>query len=370
MRMTTPHYDALIIGGGFYGTAVAAWLAREKGFKVAILEQESDLLLRASYNNQARVHNGYHYPRDFITAYRSRVNLPLFMRDYPDSVVTDFDKVYALAKRQSKVTVRQFERFCLDIGASLKDLPTHLDGLFNPALIDKAWLVTEYAFNSRVLQARAREELATLGVTVLCRHKVVRVTDNGAHREVCGETGETLTCDWLFNCTYSGLNHVGGAFGRLRTPLKHEITEMGLVETPPALSRVGITVMDGAFFSCMPFPHRKLHTLSHVRYTPHTQWQDTPDINPYQHLAAYPQPSGVKKMILDAARYVPALSQVVQRDSLFEVKTVLVKNEENDGRPIVFEPHPLMPQTYSVLGGKIDNIYDILERVGELFSHA
>ena len=366
----TLHYDALIIGGGFYGTAVAAWLAREKGFKVAVVEQEADLLLRASYNNQARVHNGYHYPRDFVTAYRSRINLPLFMRDYPESVVTDFDKVYAIAKRQSKVTVRQFERFCQDIGASLKDLPLHLDGLFNPTLIEKAWLVTEYAFNSRVLQARARAELDELGIKVFCHHKVIGVTDSGACRAVHCDTGRTFTCSWLFNCTYSGLNHLGGDFGRLQTPFKHEITEMGLVETPPELDKVGITVMDGAFFSCMPFPHRQLHTLSHVRYTPHTQWQDNEAVNPYQKLAEYPCPSGVKKMILDVARYVPALSKVVQRDSLFEVKSVLVKNEGNDGRPIVFEPHPHMPNTYSVLGGKIDNIYDILQRVGELFSHA
>ncbi len=50
---------------------------------------------------------------------------------------------------------------------------------------------------------------------------------------------------------------------------------MALMKMPPALNELGITVMDGPFFSLMPFPARSLHTLSHVRYTPHFSWQDT-----------------------------------------------------------------------------------------------
>lgn len=68
--------DAVIIGGGFYGSAIAVYLAKQRGFKhIVLVEREDSLLKRASHNNQARVHNGYHYPRSFTTAYRSRVNL-------------------------------------------------------------------------------------------------------------------------------------------------------------------------------------------------------------------------------------------------------------------------------------------------------
>lgn len=61
--------DAIIIGGGFYGAAIAIYLAKERGLKrIMLIEREPALLKRASYNNQARVHNGYHYPRSFTTA--------------------------------------------------------------------------------------------------------------------------------------------------------------------------------------------------------------------------------------------------------------------------------------------------------------
>lgn len=138
---------------------------------------------------------------------------------------------------------------------------------------------------------------------------------------------------------------------------------MALVAVPEELADLGITVMDGSFFSLMPFPARGLHTLSHVRYTPHLHWMDDPGLDPYRKLAEYPKDSRAELMIRDAGRYLPAILQTRPVDSLFEVKTVLVKNENNDGRPILFEKHADLPGCYSVLGGKIDNVFDILEKL-------
>ena len=86
--------------------------------------------------------------------------------------------------------------------------------------------------------------------------------------------GVPLRAGRVFNCTYSQLNALLYRSGLPAVPLKHELAEMALVDVPPQLKSLGITVMDGAFFSCMPFPPRGLHTLSHVRYTPHGHWYD------------------------------------------------------------------------------------------------
>jgi hypothetical protein len=53
-------------------------------------------------------------------------------------------------------------------------------------------------------------------------------------------------------------------------------------------------------------------------------------------------------------------------ESLYEVKTVLCKNEVDDGRPILFKESQEIRGMYSILGGKLDNIYDILERIEKL----
>ncbi|PIE39221.1 MAG: D amino acid oxidase (DAO) family protein [Gammaproteobacteria bacterium] len=369
MTAPTDAVDAVIIGGGFYGCAIALHLARHHGLhRLLLLEREGQLMARASYSNQARLHNGYHYPRSFTTAYRSRLNLPRFIKDWPQVVVKDFTKLYAIARRNSKVTARQFERFCKDIGAPLAPAAPAQKALFEPRLIEAVYEVTEYAFDSSILKQWAETELANHGISVLLNSTALSVSQ-GEDQRLCVQIKQqdaapkTVNARWVFNCTYSGLNQLGGDFSGTRTGLKHEIAEMALVEMPAALKGIGVTVMDGPFFSAMPFPARSLHSLSHVRYTPHINWQDCADKNPYEVLAHYREPCRVERMIRDAARYMPALIDAKPVDTLLEIKTVLQKNEGDDGRPILFERAEALPGCYSVLGGKIDNIYDVLEHI-------
>lgn len=363
-------FDAVVIGGGFYGCAIAVYLKTYRGFKnVKLVEQEADLLQRASYTNQARVHNGYHYPRSFTTAYRSRVNLPRFITDWPEAVKTDFTKIYCIARRNSKVTAKQFERFSREIGARLSPVPKNLMSLFEPRLVEAAYVVDEYAFDTTKLAAWAKTALSEEGVSVDLNSKVLRMEKNSAGYSVITEkdTGEVTNVhtQYIFNCTYSGLNQIAGDFPNAKTGLKHEITEMALVDLPEPLREVGVTVMDGPFFSFMPFPAKRLHTLSHVRYTPHMHWSDERGVDPYEKMNDYHSKTRVDRMIRDVSRYIPSMSKAQYVESLFEVKTVLVKNEGDDGRPILFETYAGFPGCFSVLGGKIDNIYDVYEKLDQ-----
>jgi glycine/D-amino acid oxidase-like deaminating enzyme len=363
----TNSYDAVVIGAGFYGAAIAVYLAKQRGLRrVLLVERESGLMTRASYNNQARVHNGYHYPRSFTTAYRSRVNLPKFVNDWPQAVRRDFTKLYAVARRNSKVTSKQFERFCSQIGANIQPASPALHSLFEPRLIEEIYVVEEYAFDTTKLAGWAENELKASGVEVQYR-AIVKKISKGAQFPLQLVVEDNMgaqhlvNSNYVFNCTYSGLNQFSGDFNGVSVGLKQEITEMALMQMPPSLEGLGVTVMDGPFFSMMPFPARGLHTLSHVRYTPHLHWSDQPGVDPYQRLREYPRSTRVDKMVRDVGRYMPEVLKARHVDSLFEVKTVLVKNEGDDGRPILFEKHTNLPGCYSILGGKIDNIYDVLE---------
>jgi glycine/D-amino acid oxidase-like deaminating enzyme len=371
MPSADPNYDAVIIGGGFYGSAIAVYLTKQRGLKrIMLVEREPALMMRASHNNQARVHNGYHYPRCFTTAYRSRINLPRFVHDWPEAVTQDFIKLYAIARHNSKVTAKQFERFCRDIGAKVQPAAPVLRALFEPRLIENVFLVEEYAFDSTKLARWAQRELAECGVQIHYKTRATEISKGpNATLQVVTETEGSapalISCRYVFNCTYSGTNQFKGDFPGVQTGLKQEITEMALMQMPAPLDGLGITVMDGPFFSMMPFPARGLHTLSHVRFTRHLHWTDQQGIDPYEKLEHHERATRVDRMVRDVGRYVPAVLKAKHVDSLFEVKTVLIKNEGDDGRPILFEKHAALPGCYSVLGGKIDNIYDVLEKMNE-----
>jgi hypothetical protein len=361
--------DAVVIGGGFYGAAVALYLAKQRGLsRIVLLEQEKGLLTHASYHNQARIHQGYHYPRSMVTAFRSRVNFSRFIRDWSDATYKNITKLYAIARRNSKVGAKQFRRVCDEIEAPIWPCDESLRRLFNLQLIEEIFGVEEYAFDANKLALWAEQSLRESAINVRYETRAEAIFRNESHeggltvhiQHALGQK-DVLSARYVMNCTYSGLNQLGGHYQATGRRLKHEIAEMGLMEVPEPLLHVGITVMDGPFFSLMPFPARGLHSLSHVRYTPHMSWLDEQGKNPYNLLADYEKQSRVDRMVRDASRYVPLIANARHIDSFYEVKTILLHNESDDGRPILLELNPSLPGCYSVLGSKIDNIYDIWE---------
>jgi glycine/D-amino acid oxidase-like deaminating enzyme len=355
-------YDAIIIGGGFYGCCLALFL-RDSGSRVLILEKEADLLQRASYINQARVHNGYHYPRSLMTAFRSFINFPRFVMDFYPAIIDDFEKVYAIAARGSRIDAQQFFHTVKKIGAPIRKAPAQIRRFFELDLIEEVFIVKEVAFDAGRLKNILREKLAARRIEVRLGVEARLVRPQNQHLAV--ETSlETLTATSVYNCTYSMINKILLNSNIPLLPLKHEITEMALVEIPPALRHIAVTIMDGPFFSIMPFPPRQAHTLSHVRYTPHSSWLDQERfIDGHTYLREHPPKSHYFYMWKDAVRYMPLLADIRYLDSLYEVKTLLLKNEVDDGRPILYKKDYGFTNFSTIMGGKIDNMYDIVEMI-------
>lgn len=357
-------WDAVVIGGGWFGCYVAAELKRTLR-RVLVIEMGESLMQRASYNNQARVHSGYHYPRSLMTALRSSVHFPRFVKEFAGCVCGDFEKYYAVPRMGSKVNARQFETFMRRIGAPLRQAPSRVRRLLNRDLIEDVWLAREVAFDAVKLAGIGGRLLDETGVPVWFGSEVMRVRSGAGALRLDVERSDgpyEIETPWVFNCTYSRLNVIHRRAGIPQVPLKHELTEMALVELPPELEGMSFTLMCGPFFSVMPFPARGLHTLSHVRYTPHFSWierEGADEGDAYERLHAAPRRSNFPYMIRDAVRFLPALRESVHRDSLWEVKTVLPQSELDDGRPILFARSAAMPGLVSVMGGKIDNVYDL-----------
>lgn len=356
------HFDAVIVGGGFYGARLSLQL-RATGRTVLLVEREAGLLGRASLRNQARVHNGYHYPRSLLTSLRSRLNYARFLDEYGECVDRSFPHYYAIGRGMSKITAAQFAEFCRRIGAPAVAAPTAVRKLFSDTRIDSVFEVQECAFDAAKLRVRVERDLADAGVEVLCETEALRVraTNAGGSVLLSGAHGEhDFTTDLVLNCTYSRLNRLLADSGASVIPAKHELAEMALIEPPPELAGAAVTVMDGPFFSMMPYPSRGLFTLSHVRYTPHAWWFDQPG---ERVIDADFQRAGRETryvhMVRDAERYLPAMRNSRYADSLWEVKTVMPRSEQDDSRPILLRRSDHHPFCLTVLGAKIDSVYDV-----------
>ncbi len=357
-----------IIGGGFYGVSLALFF-HDSGFDVRVFEKESAILQRASAINQARIHMGYHYPRNFPTAYRSVINFPRFIKDFREAVVDDFAMLYAIARTGSKVSATQFHTIFKRMNAEIGLAGVYNRSFFSRDLIEEVFEVKEFAFDSNVLQLILEEKLDNRGVSIILDTEIASIGPGklGQFRLSGVDHEEIYQADLVFNCTYSRINKLRQQSDLSLLPLKSELAEMTLIKVPDIIKRIGVTVMDGPYFSVMPYPARQLHSFSHVRYTPHRRWIDTADfIDGDKLLDGARMNSNFLYMLKDASRFMPVISESIKIDSLCEIKTVLVQNDVDDGRPILFHEEPSMPGCYTVMGGKIDNIYDILDVIAEV----
>ena len=367
------------IGGGFFGLYLAYYFSTQKQ-KVELFEKDSELMSRASYNNQARIHNGYHYPRSVLTALRSRQSFPRFTRDFPQCVCNDFDKFYMIGKHLSKVTSYQFERFCKRIGAYLEPAPSRIVNLTNSNHIEACFKVKEFAFDSIKLKEEILDRIDSKYVKIHLNSEAMNIRSNAekglsvAVKNLKTTEISEYSAEHVFNCTYASINQILHSSSLELIPLKHEMTEMALVDVPEEIRHAGITVMCGPFFSVMPFPSvlmngHYLHSFSHVRYTPHYEWYDKEDcyLDSDEKLKNDEKHSAWEIMRKDAARYIPCLDECIYRKSLWEVKTVLPRSEINDSRPILCKFNYGLKGFHCVMGGKIDNVYDAVAAINKEF---
>lgn len=341
--------EVVVVGGGFYGCAVAL-AARQTGAQVVLLEGRDDLLTGASTVNQARVHGGYHYPRAVTTAARSRAHYRTFLADYAGAVVTPTASVYALA-HGSLTGPRKLLRLCAVIGAPVEPAPPELARLFDRRTVQGAWLVEEALFDTTALRALLGARLADAGV------EVRRSTPVHALREEPGrvvvETGAgDLVADAALVCTYGELDA-----GLPGASLRCEPCEVALVDVPPELAGLAVTVMDGPYFSLLPHPAEGRHALTHVRYTPHGAH---PTFAGAAAAVRSGLPSRAGRMLRDAARYLPAVAGARHVGSMWGVKVVPATRDHDDARPILVR-RSAGGRVVSLLGSKLDTVYDALE---------
>lgn len=366
-------YNKIILGAGFYGLYAALHCAK-KGQKILVLEHDKAPFSRATYINQARVHQGYHYPRSVSTALKSAGYFERFNRDFAFCINREFKKIYATSARYSWSNGEQFKRFCKAAGIPCTELnPT---AYFKQGMCDGVFLTREYTYDARILRdwyIRQLSEYKNLEVKYDVR--IERIEKGTGLWKITTDSGEYET-PFLLNTTYAAINQILDMTGFEKFGIKYELCEIILCDVNEQLREFGFTVMDGPFFSIMPFGKTGMHSLTAVTFTPHmTSFENLPTFSCQGQSDGFCSPlqlgncnecpakpkTAFAYMANLARKYLLDEYAFSYRSSLFSMKPILKASEIDDSRPTVIRTYSKNPDFISVLSGKINTVYDLDE---------
>lgn len=367
-------YDKIIIGAGLYGLYSALFCGK-KGQSVLVLECDPTPFRRATYINQARVHQGYHYPRSISTAMKSAGYFEKFNRDFAFCVNQEFNKVYATSAKYSWSSGAQFKKFCKAANIPCEELPAQK--FFKDGMCDGVFLTREYTYDAMLLKDYYLQQLSTLNnVTISYGVNITSIERDADSYVVHTEQSQSFSTGFLLNATYAGTNQILEMLGYEKFGIKYELCEIILCEANDALREYGFTVMDGPFFSIMPFGKTGLHSLTSVTFTPHTVSYDAlPSFACQEKSGGYcsvrhlgncndcpAKPKTAFPYMANLARkYLKDEYGFTYEKSLFSMKPILMSSEIDDSRPTVIRVYSKNPTCVGVLSGKINTVYDLDE---------
>jgi len=332
-----------VIGGGAYGCSAALHLAGV-GYSVTMIEQKSDLLLGATYNNQNRLHRGYHYPTDPSTIEECRVGYDRFETEFGECVVRGFSNLYFIA-HDSPLSAEQFAETCREF-----DLPfepwSGTDGYPKTRNVSAGFKVDESVYDIHRFRALVTKSMRARAVTVLLNSRVEHIEKFGRGFRLHSHSNQTLEFDVVINCTFADVNRLTNQLGYPELPMRIERTAIAIVE-PRWTDPVGITVILGHYTTVLPFgSSRTEHLVYHVDHS-----RDVlPDLSEWYH-----------ELLLPAcAEYVPSLADATLKGFLSGPRAL--PDEPGVSRVYRIETSP-DPAYIAVRSGKVGNCVEAADKI-------
>lgn len=363
-------YDCVVLGGGMFGLYTTMYLS-SRGAHVAVLEKDKTLFNRASRYNQSRIHRGYHYPRSFETAQKVANYYQRFCADYYFSLLSDFKQYYSIAKEDSKISANDYAKFCNKINIPLVEIDSK--NFFKDDLVEATFKVEEACFDYEKIKNYFLKKFVN-NKYVDIYYQSFPTAYNVLSSKYCLKLNNSSTkvvTPVIINSTYNNVNEVNKLFGFPGYEIKYELCELMLCQTNEKLFHTGITVMDGPFFSVMPFGDGHVSSLWSV------------DLSPVS--VSYSKPQSNRRLIFNLLNNIiirnsnwtrmnstarsflnDNINDLSYIKSVFEIKPILTSSEIDDSRPTLITTHSKTPTFISILAGKISTIYDLDATLNEI----
>jgi glycine/D-amino acid oxidase-like deaminating enzyme len=343
-----------VVGAGIFGAEVALHAA-EAGYAVSLFERGPRVLGGASLNNQNRLHQGLHYPRDIETGRQSIRGYQRFVERYPDCVDEGFPNAYFIADEGSRTSPGEFLDFCKRLGVPFEplaaaDFPVEVRGASTGVLCG------EGVYDCALLRERVEARLRASEVVVRTGMAVAELRDRPNGIELRLDDGSVCDADAVVNCAYADINRLTAQLGHPVTEREYEYTVVPIVRID--MPRVGVTVMDGPFMTMLPYGKSRDFLLYDVVRTVVARsvdrqldaaWRD-PATAPF---AGMDRQAFFEDMRAACSRFMPDLARAELAGFLEGPRMVLANNDRTDARPSLINSYGA--HYHTVFAGKIDH---------------
>ena len=313
----------LVIGAGIFGCCIAIEL-NKVGYEVILLEQNSDIMQRASKLNHNRIHFGFHYPRSVKTARQSLDGLVSFLLNFKDSIVSDFSNYY-MNHIDSNVSSEEYINFCDEVGISYEfEYPREY--LLNRNNIDLSLKVNEPIFDYDILKSTVMYKLTGVDLRLSTKFD-----------------GNVDGYDYIINSSYSNVNKINDMLGVPKLNLKFQDVIVPIFKMKH--SPLGLTIMDGPFCSIMPRGNRKNEfLLYHPKYSVVSESLEN-------NLGDIDVDKAIKKIYIDSQKFYPFLTNIEPIDYWRTIRALPIN--DNDARTSEIFMNSKKSNYINVLAGKI-----------------
>lgn len=329
-----------VIGAGWYGCHLASSFMA-LGFETIVFEKNNRIMGAASGGNQFRLHQGFHYARNYRTRVQSRDGYARFIERYSRLSATIDHNIYVVPEQDSLIDFLTYRMIMSASGLEFVEVQPADYGITNcngAMRVNERVLLTEKARTFFFNRLDASLRLDYKVESIILRDDSVSVD------------GEIF--DYVVDSTW-------GACLPIKRSVFFEPTLL-IYYRSKAVINFALTAVDGQLCSIYPCEEPELFTLSSVTHTPLGRFITSSDA--WRYIAKLPSALiSDKRKLMEAQieKYYPTFrDQFEYVGPQLSVKTKI--EGSSDDRSCYVEKDG---RAFKVLSGKIDTIFHASDRV-------
>lgn len=250
-----------IIGAGAFGSLIA--LEASKKYKIDLFESNREIMLEATANNLNRVHAGYHYPRDIITTVQSKESYGLFCKKFKECINKNFKNYYLISKINSRVSSKKYLNF-MEKNELKYNLINPNNFFCSTKNIELITQVDEYVYDISLFRNKVKKLLENQNINLKLSNKVTNIKKNNKEFVITSSKNIYEGYDYVINTSYKNFNYINNLIQKNEiSKIKYQYTFSSIVKFDNA-DKFGITLLDGKFFTILPFGMTDSHLLYDV----------------------------------------------------------------------------------------------------------